>query len=72
MSARGTEGYTADRVPRSGGEHGSKRIGQLESSALVGHDAFDFLTQDAKLIRGQSNADFWRSIRTGQIPVVPG
>lgn len=50
----------------------SKRLGTLESSALVGHDAFDFLTQDAKLIRGQSNADFWRSIRTGQIPVVPG
>lgn len=50
----------------------SKRIGNLETAALVGHNAFDFLTTDAKLIRGQSNADFWRSIRTGQIPTVPG
>jgi len=31
----------------------SKRIGGLESAALVGHNAFDFLTTDAKLIRGQ-------------------
>ena len=43
----------------------SKSIGSLESSALAGHDAFDFITQDAKLIRGQANSDFWRSIRTG-------
>ena len=50
----------------------SKRIGQLETAAVVGHNAFDFLVTDAKLIRGQSNADFWRSIRTGQIPVIPG
>ena len=50
----------------------SKSIGSLESSALAGHDAFDFITQDAKLIRGQANSDFWRSIRTGEIPVVPG
>ena len=27
---------------------------------------------DAKLLRGQSNADFWRSIRTGEIPTIPG
>lgn len=27
---------------------------------------------DAKLLRGQSNSDFWRSIRTGEIPTIPG
>jgi hypothetical protein len=72
MSARGTATYTADGVPASGGYEGSKRIGQLETAAVVGHNAFDFLVTDAKLIRGQSNADFWRSIRTGQIPTIPG
>lgn len=49
----------------------SKRLGGLEVSAMVGHSAFDNLL-DAHLIRGQSNADFWRSIRTGGIPTIPG
>ena len=49
----------------------SKRYGTLETSALVGHQAFDTLL-DAAMIRGQSNADFWRSIRTGEIPTIPG
>lgn len=38
---------------------------------MVGHGAFDNLL-DAKLLRGQSNSDFWRSIRTGEIPTIPG
>lgn len=71
MSARGTAQYTAQQVPMGGGEQGSKKIGNLEVSGLVGHNAFNFL-HDAKLIRGQANSDFWRSIRTGQIPTVPG
>lgn len=49
----------------------SKRYGTLETSALVGHQAFDTLL-DAAMIRGQSNSDFWRSIRTGEIPTIPG
>ena len=65
MSARGTDEYTSEGVPQRGSYSGSKSIGSLESSALAGHDAFDFITQDAKLIRGQANSDFWRSIRTG-------
>ena len=72
MSARGTDEYTSEGVPQRGSYSGSKSIGSLESSGLAGHGAFDFITQDAKLIRGQANSDFWRSIRTGQIPVVPG
>jgi hypothetical protein len=49
----------------------SKRFGTLEQSAMVGHNAFQNIL-DSKLLRGQSNADFWRSIRTGGIPTIPG
>jgi len=49
----------------------SKRFGTLEQSAMAGHSAFDII-QDAKIIRGQSNSDFWRSLRTGDIPTMPG
>ena len=49
----------------------SKRFGTLEQSAMAGHNAFDII-KDAKYIRGQSNSDFWRNLRTGDIPTVPG
>ena len=49
----------------------SKRFGTLEQGAMVGHGAFDII-KDAKYIRGQANSDFWRSIRTGDIPTIPG
>ena len=49
----------------------SKRFGTLEQSAMAGHNAFDII-KDSKFIRGQSNSDFWRSIRTGDIPTIPG
>lgn len=71
MSARGTDSYTSEGQPGGGGFTGSKRYGTLETSALVGHQAFDTLL-DAAMIRGQSNSDFWRSIRTGEIPTIPG
>ena len=71
MSRRGTDQYSAQGIPGGSGQTGSKRLGAMEIGALVGHDAFNFI-QDAKLIRGQSNAQFWRSLRTGEIPVLPG
>ena len=49
----------------------SKRFGTLEQSAMAGHGAFDII-KDSKYIRGQSNSDFWRSLRTGDIPTMPG
>lgn len=49
----------------------SKRFGTLEQSALIGHQAENII-QDAKWVRGQSNSDFWRSLRTGDIPTMPG
>ena len=71
LSARGTDEYSSDETPGGSGYEGSKRLGGLEVSALAGHAAFDVLA-DAKLIRGQRNSEFWRSIRTGGIPTMPG
>ena len=71
LSARGTNEYDAEGVPAGKGADKSKRFGGLETTALVGHDAFDVI-QDAKLIRGQNNSNFWREIRTGGIPTIPG
>ena len=71
LSARGTDEYSSDETPGGSGYEGSKRLGSLETSALAGHAAFDVLA-DAKLIRGQRNSEFWRSIRTGGIPTMPG
>lgn len=71
MSARGTGEYAADETPAGKGMTGSKRFGSLEVGAMIGHQAFENL-KDAKILRGQSNADFWRSIRTGNIPTMPG
>lgn len=48
----------------------SKRIGNMETAALASHNAWSVL-KDSKLVRGQANQDFWRSIRTGEIPVMP-
>ena len=48
----------------------SKRIGNMETAALISHSSWDVL-RDSKLVRGQSNQDFWRSIRTGEIPSMP-
>lgn len=70
-SGRGTDEYSADDTPGGHGYAGSKRFGNLEVASLVGHGAFDTLL-DAKLIRGQANSDFWRSLRTGEIPTIPG
>jgi intein/homing endonuclease len=52
-SGRGSgEQYTLEDTPGSGGYGGSKRLGGLEISALMGHGVMDFM-KDAKLIRGQ-------------------
>jgi hypothetical protein len=48
----------------------SKRIGNMETAALASHGVWSVL-KDSKLVRGQANQDFWRSIRTGEIPVMP-
>jgi DNA-directed RNA polymerase beta subunit len=69
-AGRGTAGYTMENIPASGGYEGSKRLGGLETSGLVGHSAMKVL-KDAKLIRGQTNDEFWRDFKFGKTPVLP-
>ena len=68
---RGEGDYTMDELPARGSYTGSKRLGGLEVSGLVGHSAMKVL-EDAKLIRGQSNDTFWRDFRMGLTPTMPG
>jgi len=58
--------YTSEGLPAIG----SKRIGQMETSALVSHNVMDVL-KDAKLVRGQRNDDYWREFRMGNVPASP-
>ena len=69
--ARSTGAYTMDEIPLRGGEEGSKSIGNLHVSALMGHNAMD-LMKDSKLIRGRRNDEFWREFRMGRTPEMPG
>jgi DNA-directed RNA polymerase beta subunit len=62
--------YTAEGVPAKGGDSSSKRIGTMETNALISHGATEVL-KDAKIIRGQRNDDFWRAFRLGYPPPSP-
>jgi DNA-directed RNA polymerase beta subunit len=62
--------YTAEGIPAKGGEASSKRIGSMETNALISHGATEVL-RDAKIIRGQRNDDFWRAFRLGYPPPSP-
>jgi DNA-directed RNA polymerase beta' subunit len=67
--SRGGGGYTAEETPAKGGESGSKRIGVLETNALLSHGAVSTL-QDIKNIRGQKNDDYWMQFMAGYNPTV--
>lgn len=69
--SRGTAGYTLDETPSRGGHEGSKHIGDAEEHALLAAGAQEVI-KDAKLIRGQANPDFWREVRAGRVPRLPG
>ena len=43
----------------------------IATGIVVSNSSFDII-KDAKWVRGQSNSDFWRSLRTGDIPTMPG
>lgn len=62
--------YTAEGIPAKGGEASSKRIGSMETNAIISHGATEVL-KDAKIIRGQRNDDFWRAFRLGYPPPSP-
>jgi DNA-directed RNA polymerase beta subunit len=67
---RDTGNYTAEGIPAKGGDASSKRIGTMETNAIISHGATEVL-KDAKLIRGQRNDDFWRAFRLGYPPSSP-
>lgn len=62
--------YTAEGIPAKGGDFSSKRIGTMETNAIISHGATEVL-RDAKMIRGQRNDDFWRAFRLGYPPPSP-
>lgn len=70
LGARDVGGYTTEGIPARGGKEGSKRIAMLDLHALLAAGATDFI-KDAKLVRGQRNDDYWRSVRSGGTPIVP-
>lgn len=69
--SRSTAGYTAEGQPARGGKLGSKHLGDMELGALLGHGA-NALIKDYKLIKGQENTDFWRQLKLGHSPAMPG
>jgi len=68
--SRATGGYTSAGEPAKGGPSGSKKLALLESNALLSHGALGVL-QDASLVRGQRNEDFWLAYMQGHAPPKP-
>lgn len=73
ISARGQGSYSVDEQPVKGGGEGAqaKRLGGLETTALMAHGAYATLREGATL-RGQKNDDYWRLVRQGYTPAEPG
>lgn len=69
--SRSTASYTLDDQPAKGGKEGAKHLGSLLQQALVSHSASKVL-KDLKIISGQKNDDFWRQLKLGQTPTMPG
>lgn len=61
--------YTMEDTPAKGGAEGSKRIGMLDTNALLSHGATSTL-QDVSSVRGQKNDDYWMQFMSGYNPQV--
>lgn len=70
LQGRATGGYSNEGAPSKGGSEGSKRVGLLDSSAILSHGAYNVL-HDASIIRGQRNEDYWRQLMSGYTPPNP-
>ena len=66
---RGGGAYTMEDTPAKGGSEGSKRIGMLNTNALLSHGATDTL-QDISAVRGQKNDDYWMQFMSGYNPQI--
>jgi DNA-directed RNA polymerase subunit beta len=64
---RGGGAYTMEDTPAKGGSEGSKRIGMLDTNALLSHGATATL-QDVSTVRGQKNDQYWLQFMSGYNP----
>jgi hypothetical protein len=69
--SRATATYTQDDQPAKGGRTGAKHIGDMEIQAILAHGAGNVL-KDLKIIKGQKNDEFWRRLKLGETPTMPG
>lgn len=73
LSARGQGSYDANEQPTKGGSESAqaKRMGGLETTALMAHGAYATLREGSTL-RGQKNDNYWQLLRQGYRPPEPG
>jgi len=69
--ARSVGTYSAEDVPLKGGSSGSKHVGDMEWFGLLSHNAIANI-YDMKQVKGRRNDDYWRQVKLGQTPSVPG
>lgn len=67
---RSIGGYTAEGTPAKGGSEGAKRVGMLELGALLSHGAGQVI-RDSKMVRGQTNPEYWTQFMAGYDPPLP-
>lgn len=70
LQARSGGGYTQESAPAKGGPTGAKRVGLLDTNALVAHNVPAVL-RDASVVRGQRNDEWWDSFMKGNEPPAP-
>ncbi len=64
-------GYDATGAPSRGGPTGSKRISLLDANAILSSGAPAVLN-DASVVRGQKNEQYWAQFMQGHTPTPPG
>jgi DNA-directed RNA polymerase subunit beta len=69
VQARSSGGYTAEGTPAKVGDDKAKRLGLLETNALLAHGALATL-EDAMVIRSGRNENFWADYMRGYNPSI--
>lgn len=72
-SSRGQAGYDTDGQPQKGGGEGgqAKRLSGLEVDALLSSGAYA-VHREGSTLRGAQNYDYWKTLRSGGTPKMPG
>lgn len=62
-------GNSLEHLPLKGGDEGTqaKRVSGLENSSLLSAGAYNVI-KDAASLRGQQNDEYWRKVRSGELP----